>query len=295
MKEETEAEQEETGKEGEKSKQTEQPEGSKEHKQKEGVPAYTPTVPFPQRLQKAKREEQFSGFLDIFKKIEINIPFAEVINQMPIYAKFLKEMLSKKRKIAEEGIVNLTATYSAVIQQKLPAKMKDPRSFTILYSIGKYEFKKASCDYGASINLMPLSVVQRLSLGELTPTAITLQMVDRSMAQPEGILEDVLVKVGKFIFLVDFVIMKMEEDTQVPLLLGRPFLATGAALIDVQKGKLTLRVGNEAVHFNLNRSLEHPDVDAESCMAVENNSLLNVELNSDYILQHSINEIEMNF
>ena len=79
--------------------------------------------------------------------------------------------------------------------------------------------------------------------------------------------------------------MKMEEDTQVPSLLGRPFLATRAALIDVQKGELTLRVGNEAVHFNINRSLEHPDVDSESCMAVENNSLLNVELNSDCILQ----------
>ena len=91
--------------------------------------------------------------------------------------------------------------------------MKDPGSFTIPCSIGKYEFKKALCDSCASINLMSLSVVQRLSSGELTPTAITLQMVDRSMAQPEGVLEDVLVKVGKFIFLVDFVIMKMEEDT----------------------------------------------------------------------------------
>ena len=89
--------------------------------------------------------------------------------------------------------------------------------------------------------------------------------------------------------------MQMEEDTQVPFLLGRPFLATGAALIDVQKGELTLRVGNEVVHFNINRSLEHLDVDAESSMAIGNNSLLNVELNSDCILQHFINEIEMNF
>ena len=115
------------------------------------------------------------------------------------------------------------------------------------------------------------------------------------MAQPEGVLEDVLVKVGKFIFPVDFVITKMEEDTQVPLLPRRPFLEIGAALIDVQKGELTLRVGNEAVHFNLNRSLEHPDVDAESCMVVEKNSLLSVKLNSDCNLQPSINEIEMNF
>ena len=214
---------------------------------------------------------------------------------MPLYAKFLKEILSKKRKIAEEGIINLIATCSAIIQQKLPAKMKDPGSFTIPCSIGKYEFKKALCDSGASINLMPLSVVQRLSLGELTPTTITLQMTDRSMAQPEGILEDVLVKVGKFVFPVDFNVMKMEEDTQVPLLLGRPFLGTGAALIDVQKGELTLRVGNEAVKFNINRSLEHPNVGSDSCMAVRNTSLLIDELNSDCIIQHSINEIEKNF
>ena len=131
---------------------------------------------------------------------------------MPNYAKFLKDILNRKKKIVEEGIVNLTATCSAVIQRRLPAKMKDPGSFTIPCLIGKYEFKKALCDSGANINLMPLSVVQRLSLGELTPTTIILQMVDRSMDQPKGVLEDVLVKVGKFIFPVDFVVMKMEED-----------------------------------------------------------------------------------
>ena len=293
--EETEAEKEKTEEKEEKNNQLDQLKGSNDQKKKEGVPAYTPVVPFPQRLQKSRREEQFSKFLDIFKKIEINIPFAEVISQMPLYAKFLKEVLSKKRKIAKEGIVNLTTTCSAIIQQKLPTKMKDPGSFTIPYSIGKYEFKKALCDSGASINLMPLSVVQRLSLGELTPTTITLQMADISMAQPKGILEDVLVKVGKFVFPVYFVVMKMEEDTQVPLLLGKPFLATGAALIDVQKGELTLRVGDEVVQFNINRSLEHLNVKSDSCMVVRNSSLLNDELNSDCIIQHSINEIEMNF
>ena len=155
-KEETEAEKEGTENEEEKNSQIEQLKRINDQKKKEGVPVYTPAVPFPQRLQKSRREELFS--------------------------KFLKEILSKKRKRAEEGIVNLTATCSAINQQKLPAKMKDPGSFTIPCSIGKYEFKKALCDYGASINLMPLSVVKRLSLGELTPTAITLQMADRSMA-----------------------------------------------------------------------------------------------------------------
>ena len=120
-------------------------------------------------------------------------------------------------------------------------------------------------------------------------------MADRSMAQPEGVFEDVLVKVGKFIFPVDFVVIKMEEDTQVPLLLGRPFLATGAALIDVQKGELTLRVGDEALQFNLHKSLTQPDVDAETCMAVDSIYPFSFELNFDCNLQHSINENELNF
>ena len=123
---------------------------------------------------RAKKEEQLSKFLENFKKIEINIPFAEAINQMQNYTKFMKEILSKKKKIVEEGVVNLTTTYNAVIQRSLPAKMKDPGCFTIPFSIGKYEFKKALCDSGANINLMPLSMVQRLSLGELTPTTVIL-------------------------------------------------------------------------------------------------------------------------
>ena len=107
--------------------QTEQPEKSSEQKQKEKVKAYTPAIPFPQRIQKARKKEQFSKFLEIFKKIEINIPFVEEINQMLNYAKFLKEILSKKKKIAGEGIVNLTTTYSAVIQRSLPEKNEGPR------------------------------------------------------------------------------------------------------------------------------------------------------------------------
>ena len=114
-------------------------------------------------------------------------------------------------------------------------KMQDPGSFTIPCIIGNTELGKALCDSRASINLMPLSVVKRLSLGKLTPITMTLQMADRLMVQLAGILEDVLIRVGKFIFLVDFVVMNIEEDKQVPLLLGRPFLAIGAALIDVKK------------------------------------------------------------
>ena len=191
-----------------------------------------PAVPFPKRLQKSKIEEQFARFLKTFQKLEVSMPFTEVVTQMPLCAKFLKDILSKKRKIAEEGIVNLTATCSAVIKRGLPEKMKDPGSFTIPCTIGEFEFPKALCDSGASINLMPYSIAKKLSLGEIIPTTVTLQMAD-FLAKPEGIIENVLVKVGKFIFPADFIILDMEEDSQVPLLLGRPFLATGAALIDM--------------------------------------------------------------
>ena len=105
--------------------QTEQPVVTCEHKQKEKIQAYTSSIPFPQRLKKARREEQFSKFLEIFKKIEINIPFVEAITQMPNYAKFMKDILSKKKKIVEEGIMSLTTTCSAVIQKSLLEKKNE--------------------------------------------------------------------------------------------------------------------------------------------------------------------------
>ena len=110
----------------------------------------------------------------MFKNIEINIPFSEALTQMPHYAKFMKDILNKKRKIIEEGIVSLTGTCSAVIQKTLPEKRQDPGSFTIPCKIRDADMGKALCDSGASINLKPRSVTQRLILGELTPTAITL-------------------------------------------------------------------------------------------------------------------------
>ena len=99
----------------------------------------------------------------------MNIPFAKALAQMPYYAKFMKDILSKKRKPDEEGVVSLSATYTIVIQKNFPMKMQDPSSFTIPCTIGNYEFGRALCDSGVSINLMPLSVVKRLSSGELTP------------------------------------------------------------------------------------------------------------------------------
>ena len=173
--------------------------------------------------------------------------------------------------------------------------MQDPGSFTIPYEIGHADMGKALCDSGASINLMPLLVAKRLSLGELTPTTMTLKMENRTLAHPKGILEDVLIKVGKFIFPVDFVVIDLEEDKQVSLLLGRPFLVTRAALIDVKKGELTLKVRGEVVHFNLNHSLKQPELSNVGYEILETKILISSELNNDCIFQNSMNENEMNF
>ena len=283
-----------SSKEEESPEKEEAPEKKKEGVDRKDIRGSRHAVPFPQRLQKSKIEEQFARFLRTFQKLEISMPFTEVVTQMPLYAKFLKDMLSKKRKIVEEGIVNLTATCSAVIKKELPEKMKDPGSFTIPCIIGGVEFQKALCDSRASINLMPLSVAKQLSLGEFIPTTITLQMADRSMVKPEGVLEDVLVTVGKFVFPVDFIILDMEADSQVPLLLGRPFLATGAALIDMQKGVLTLRVGEEASAFNLIKSMQNIDIDRENCNVVDDVYTYNPDVHNDCNAQIFINEKEIN-
>ena len=173
--------------------------------------------------------------------------------------------------------------------------MQDPGSFTIPYEIGHADVGKALCDFGASINLMPLSVAKRLSLGELTPIAMTLQIENRTLVHPEGILEYVLIKVGKFIFSMDFIVIDIKEDKQVPLLLGRPFLATRATLIDVKKGELTSRVGDEAVHFNLNHSLKQPKLSDAECEIVEMKIANCSEMMKDCNFQNSMNENEKNF
>ncbi|XP_068649019.1 uncharacterized protein [Aristolochia californica] len=157
-------------------------------------PILSTPLPYPQHFQKQKLDKQFSKFLDIFKKIHINIPFADALEQMPNYVKFLKDIISKKRRLEEFEIVKLSEECSAILQKTLPQKLKDPGSFTLPCTIGNSFFDKFLCDLGASINLMPLSVFRKLGLGEMKQTTISLQLVDGSIKYPLGIIEDVLVK-----------------------------------------------------------------------------------------------------
>ncbi|XP_027348055.1 uncharacterized protein LOC113859495 [Abrus precatorius] len=165
-------------------------------------------------------------------------------------------------------LVPLIEECNAILQRKLPQKLKDPGLFSIRCSIGNCTIGKALCDLGASINLMPLAIMKKLGIEEVKPTGITLQLADRSYMYPYGVVEDLLVKVDKFIFLADFVILYMEVDVDIPLILGRPFLATGRALIDVQKGELMLRVQEEKVIFNVFKAIKHPSDDM-SCMKID--------------------------
>ncbi|XP_024029937.1 uncharacterized protein LOC112094091 [Morus notabilis] len=131
-------------------------------------PLIAPTLPYPQRFKKKKLDAQFSKFLEIFKKIHINIPFVDALEQMPNYVKFMNDVMAKKRRLEDFETVKLTEECSAILQRKLPQKLKDPGSFTIPCTIGDSHFEKALCDLGASINLMPLSVFRKLGLGEVT-------------------------------------------------------------------------------------------------------------------------------
>ncbi|XP_073291028.1 uncharacterized protein [Primulina huaijiensis] len=225
-------------------------------------------LPYPQRFKKKGLDDLFAKFLDIFKKVHINIPFADALEQMPNYAKFIKDVLSKKRKLQEFETVKLTEECSAILQRKLPQKLKDPGSFTILCVIGGSRVNRALCDLGTSINLMPFSIYRTLELGEVKPSTINLQLVDRSLTYPRGIVEDVMVKVDKFIFPDDFFILDMEEDQETPLIFGRPFLATGKALIDVHKGELTLRVGGDEVVFNNYNTIRGPN-EVSACHSID--------------------------
>ncbi|GJW52641.1 reverse transcriptase domain-containing protein [Tanacetum coccineum] len=186
----------------------------------------------------------------MFKQLHINITLADPLVLIPKYQKMLKSLLSNKEKLLELANTPLNKNCSAVILKKLPEKLRDPGKFLI--PCGFNELKcKALADLGTNINLMPLSVWKMLGLLELISTQMTLELANRAICTPEGIARDVFVPVGKFTFPVDFVIVDYESDPRVPLILGRPFLRTARALIDVYGEEMILRNGDERLILNM--------------------------------------------
>ncbi|KAJ4803483.1 F7F22.17 [Rhynchospora pubera] len=241
---------------------------------------YAPEVPFPERLAKAKEEKEYGKFMEIMKQIQISIPFTDMLTKMPSYAKFLKDILTNKKKI-EDVCIAVTHESKSVSTKKLPPKLKDPGRFTIPCKIGEANIKRALLDLGASVSLMPESIFNQLGVGELRTTRMTLQLADRSTRLPLGIVEDVPIQVGDIVVPCDFVIVDMEEDPEVPIILGRPFLATAGILINCRNGKMLVKVGDETVEFEVEKAMKLPNQVDTCCMVDMLDEIVQEEFNSE--------------
>ncbi|XP_021751638.1 uncharacterized protein LOC110717293 [Chenopodium quinoa] len=203
-------------------------------------------VPFPGRLAERKLNDKFAKFLSVMKNLHINLPFIEVVTQMPSYSKFLKDILTKRRKLNDE-LITLPHQVSALVQHKMPVK------------IGNMEARGALADLGASVSLIPLSIAQKLNI-EMIPTRKTFQLADRSVKLPCGELEYVPIQVGHIYVPCDFVVMDMEENLDTPLILGREALKTLGACYRVD-------VVNEELYClgRVMMSPQDPMVEALTC------------------------------
>ncbi|XP_019179258.1 PREDICTED: uncharacterized protein LOC109174479 [Ipomoea nil] len=258
---------------------------------------YVPPVPFPGRLRNSKFDKSFSDIYDLLSKVNVNLPLLDMIKNMPAYAKFLKELNTRKRRYEHNEKVFMSKTVSAVLQINLPPKLEDPGSFIINITVGNSKQEKAMLDLGASINLMPYFVYLQLGLDKLKPTTMSLELADRSVRYPRGIVEDVLVQVDKLIIPADFVLLdinkKYNYEQDMPILLGRPFMATTKTMIDVQNGKLTMTVLDETIEFSILKSMKLPENNNNHCFAVDVlDSIISAKFLDQYPLKVEVDDVE---
>ncbi|GJW07572.1 reverse transcriptase domain-containing protein [Tanacetum coccineum] len=219
--------------------------------------SYQPKLPYPERMKVRENDKpsaQHSRFLKMFKQLRLEIGLKDALVEMPKFNKWLSGLLRNKEKLEEIAITTVNAECSAIILNKVPEKLEDPGKFLIPCALQELDRTNALADSGASINLLPHSIYKQLGLGALTPTRMTLELANRSITHPIGIAEDVVVRVDGFTFLADFVVVNFEPDPRVPIILGRPFLRTAKALIDLYEEKLTLRVGSDELVFYAKKS-----------------------------------------
>ncbi|GJS69565.1 reverse transcriptase domain-containing protein [Tanacetum coccineum] len=220
-----------------------------------------PNIPYPSRRDDQKSHDkalnQMEKIFQIFQDLRFDVSFADLV-LMPRFAPTIKSLLMNKEKLLELAKIPLNENCSAMLLKKLPEKLGDPGKFLIPCNFPGIDVCHALADLGPSINLMPLSIWKKLSLPELTPTRMTLELADRSITHPKGLAEDIFVKGGNFHFPTDFVVVDFKADPRVPLILGRSFLRTNRALIDVYEGELVLRDGNEQITFHVNGTSKHP-------------------------------------
>nr|GEY81643.1 reverse transcriptase domain-containing protein [Tanacetum cinerariifolium] len=232
------------------------------------APKPKPTIPYPSRVTKQKLREKDDNlalkFVEIFRKLHFDLSFADALLHMPKFALMLKSLLNNKEKLFNLATNLMNENFSAVILKKLSEKLGDPDKFLISCDFSELDECLALVDLGASINLVPLSIWRKFSLPELTPTRMILELADRSTTRPASIAKDVFVKVGKFHFPTDFVVVDYVVNPRIPLILGRPFLRTERALIDVYGEELTLRVDDETITFKVGQTSKYSYNDVES-------------------------------
>ena len=250
--------------------------------------------PFPQALRNKKKASKKAGILEVLRQVKVNIPLLDIIKQVPAYAKFLKDLCTIKKGLGIKKKAFLTEQVNAIIQSKNPVKYKDPGSPTISVNIGGTCIDKALLDLGASVTLLPYSVYKQLGLGELKPTNITLSLADRSVKILKGIVEDVLVKVDKFYYPVDFVVLDTEPiengPNHVPIILGRPFLATANAIINCRNGVMQLTFGNMTLELNIfHLSNRHKLVENENQVTDE---VCSIDQNAEKPNVHKFQELD---
>ncbi|KAK1620349.1 hypothetical protein QYE76_025866 [Lolium multiflorum] len=200
-------------------------------------------MPFPAKKLKSKEEEHYNKFCDWMKPLFLQIPLTDAI-KLPPYSKYMKDIVTNKRKVPNEEISTMLANYS--FNGKIPKKLGDPGIPTIPCSIKNNYVRTALCDLGAGVSVMPFSLYKRLDLDKLIPTDISLQMADKSTAIPVGLCENVPVQVTQHcLILTDFVVLEMPEDDNMSIILGRPFLNTAGAVIDCNKGMVTFNVDDK--------------------------------------------------
>ncbi|GKB47734.1 reverse transcriptase domain-containing protein [Tanacetum coccineum] len=219
--------------------------------------SYPSKLPYPERMKVRENDKpsaQHSRFLKMFKQLRLEIGLKDALVEMPKFNKWLSSLLRNKEKLEEIAITTVNAECSAIIMNKVPEKLEDPGKFLIPCALQELNRTSALADSGASINLLPHSIYKKLGLEALTPTRMTLELANRSITHPMGIAEDVVVRVDGFTFLADFVVVNFEPDPRVPIILGRPFLRTAKALIDLYEETLTLRVGKEELVYYANKS-----------------------------------------
>ncbi|GKC31611.1 reverse transcriptase domain-containing protein [Tanacetum coccineum] len=219
--------------------------------------SYQPKLPYSERMKVRENDKpsaQHSRFLKMFKQLRLEIGLKDALVEMPKFNKWLSGLLRNKEKLEEIAITTVNAECSAIIMNKVPEKLEDPGKFLIPCALQELDRTNALADSGASINLLPHSIYKQLGLGALTPTRMTLELANCSITHPMGIAKDVVVRVDGFTFLADFVVVNFEPDPRVPIILGRPFLRTAKALIDLYEEKLTLRVGSDELVFYAEKS-----------------------------------------